>query len=92
MMNDVYQKLRSEGEYVPGFLIKLWQMRIKERFGLEVDSDITEVIVKTLHEGSTWKLSRAEKYIIALLRSKGASKKEAGKEARKLILTIMEPR
>jgi len=46
MTNGIYQKLRREGEYVPRFLIKLWQIRIKEKFGLEVDSDIAEVIVK----------------------------------------------
>lgn len=91
-MDDVYQKLRGEGDYVPRFLIKLWQIRIKEKFGLEVDNDIAEVIVKIIHERSTWKLSRAEKYIIALLLLKGMSKKEAGKEARKIIVTIVEPR
>jgi fructosamine-3-kinase len=90
MTNGIYQKLRREGEYVPRFLIKLWQIRIKEKFGLEVDSDIAEVIVKIVHERSTWKVTRAEKYISALLRLKGETKEEAEKEARELVKTVLE--
>jgi len=90
MTNGIYQKLRREGEYVPHFLIKLWQIRIKEKFGLEVDSDIAEVIVKIVHERSTWKVTRAEKYISALLRLKGETKEEAEKEARELVKTVLE--
>ncbi|MCL4447497.1 MAG: hypothetical protein M0Z77_03545 [Thermoplasmatales archaeon] len=90
MSNGIYQKLRREGDYVPRFLIKLWQIRIKEKFGLEVDSDIAEVIVKIVHERSTWKLSRAEKYITALLKLKGESKEEAERDARDLVRTVLE--
>jgi len=86
----IYQKLRKEGDYVPRFLIKLWQIRIKEKFGLEVDSDIAEVIVKIVHERSTWKTSRAEKYITALLKSKGENKEQAEKKARDIVKTILE--
>lgn len=91
-MDDIYQKLRGEGDHVPRFLIKLWQIRIKERFGLEVDRDIAEVIVKVIHERSTWKLFRAERYIAILLRLKGMSGKESVKEARNIVSTVMEPR
>jgi fructosamine-3-kinase len=90
MTNGIYQKLRKEGDYVPRFLIKLWQIRIKEKFGLEVDSDIAEIIVKIVHERSTWKTSRAEKYITALLRMKGESKEQAEKEARDLVRTVLD--
>lgn len=88
MNSGIYQKLRKEGDYVPSFLIKLWQIRIKENFGLEVDSDIAEVIVKIVHERSTWKTSRAEKYITALLKMKGDSKEEAEREAKELVRTV----
>ncbi|MCL4413093.1 MAG: hypothetical protein M1526_07060 [Candidatus Thermoplasmatota archaeon] len=87
---NIYQRLRREGEYVPGFLIKLWQIRIKEKFGVEVDSDIAEVIVKIVHERSTWKTSRAEKYIAALLKAKGEPKERAENEAKDLVRTILE--
>ncbi len=90
MNNGIYQKLKKEGDYVPRFLIKLWQIRIKEKFGLEVDSDIAEVIVKIVHERSTWKLSRAEKYITALFKLKGESKEAAEKEAKELVKTVLE--
>ncbi len=90
MNPQIYQKLRKEGDYVPRFLIKLWQIRIKEKFGMEVDSDIAEVIVKIVHEKSTWKTSRAEKYISALLKSKGEPKDQAEKDARELVKTILE--
>ncbi|MCL4450869.1 MAG: hypothetical protein M1386_06125 [Candidatus Thermoplasmatota archaeon] len=90
MNSGIYQKLKREGDYVPRFLIKLWQIRIKEKFGLEVDSDIAEVIVKIVHERSTWKLSRAEKYITALLKLKGESKEAAEKEAKELVKTVLE--
>jgi hypothetical protein len=90
MTNSIYQKLKREGDHVPRFLIKLWQIRIKEHFGLEVDSDIAEVIVKIVHERSTWKVSRAERYITALLKMKGESKEEAEEEARKLVRTVLE--
>ncbi|MFG1445618.1 MAG: hypothetical protein AAE975_00400 [Thermoplasmatales archaeon] len=90
MNSGIYQKLKKEGDYVPRFLIKLWQIRIKEKFGLEVDSDIAEVIVKIVHERSTWKLSRAEKYITALLKLKGESKEAAEKEAKELVKTVLE--
>lgn len=90
MNSGIYQKLKREGDYVPRFLIKLWQIRIKEKFGLEVDSDIAEVIVKIVHERSTWKLSRAEKYITALLKLKGESKEAAEKEAKELVRTVLE--
>ncbi|MEM0141237.1 MAG: hypothetical protein QXN66_04275 [Thermoplasmatales archaeon] len=90
MSNGIYQRLRREGDYVPRFLIKLWQIRIKEKFGLEVDSDIAEVIVKIVHERSTWKVTRAEKYIATLLKMKGEPKEEAEKEARELVKTVLE--
>ncbi|MEM0138128.1 MAG: hypothetical protein QW100_00160 [Thermoplasmatales archaeon] len=90
MTNGIYQRLRREGDYVPRFLIKLWQIRIKEKFGLEVDSDVAEVIVKIVHERSTWKVTRAEKYITTLLKMKGESKEEAEKEARELVKTVLE--
>ncbi|EQB65297.1 MAG: hypothetical protein AMDU3_IPLC00003G0149 [Thermoplasmatales archaeon I-plasma] len=90
MNSGIYQKLKKEGDYVPRFLIKLWQIRIKEKFGLEVDSDIAAVIVKIVHERSTWKLSRAEKYITALLKLKGESKEAAEKEAKELVKTVLE--
>ena len=90
MNSGIYQKLKREGDYVPRFLIKLWPIRIKEKFGLEVDSDIAEVIVKIVHERSTWKLSRAEKYITALLKLKGESKEAAEKEAKELVKTVLE--
>ncbi len=90
MNEGIYQKLRREGDYVPRFLIKLWQIRIKEKFGLEVDSDIAEVIVKIVHERSTWKVSRAEKYIAALLKLKGEAREKAEKDARDLVKTVLE--
>lgn len=90
MTNGIYQKLRREGEYVPRFLIKLWQIRIKEKFGLEVDSDIAEVIVKIVHERSTWKVSRAQKYIVALLKLKGESVEQAEKDAKELVNTVLD--
>ena len=86
---NLAQRLKKEGEYVPSFLIKIWQIRIKEKFGLEVDSDIAEVLIKIIHERSTWKTSRAEKYIAMLLRAKGEKKEEAEKRARKIVKTIL---
>lgn len=86
---NLAKRLRKEGEYVPSFLIKIWQIRIKEKFGLEVDSDIAEVLIKIIHERSTWKTSRAEKYITMLLRAKGEKKEEAEKRARELVKIIL---
>ncbi len=84
--------LRKEGDHVPGFLVKLWQIRIKQNFGMEVDSDVAEIIVRIVHERSSWKLSRAEKYLTTLFELRGDQKEDAERKAKGIVETIITGR
>jgi hypothetical protein len=58
---------------IPNILIPLWQIKVRERFGIDVDREITRYIVLAAHEEGTWKKQRAIRKIENLLKNRGFS-------------------
>ncbi len=70
---------------IPEILIPLWQVKIRERFGIDVDREIARYIVLAAHEEGTWKKQRAIRKIQALLRERGVSVENSQKMASDVI-------
>jgi hypothetical protein len=58
---------------IPEILVPLWQVKIRERFGIDIDREIAKYIVLAAHEEGTWKKQRAIRKIQSLLRERGIS-------------------
>lgn len=58
---------------IPEILVPLWQVKIRERFGIDIDREIAKYIVLAAHEEGTWKKQRAIRKIQLLLRERGIS-------------------
>ncbi len=58
---------------IPDILVPLWQVKIRERFGIDVDREIAKYIVLAAHEEGTWKKQRAIRKIQSLLNERGIS-------------------
>ncbi|ADD08461.1 hypothetical protein [Candidatus Aciduliprofundum boonei] len=74
--------------YVPYVLIPLWQIRLKERYGIEVDRDIVRILVEARYSRSTWKWHRAIKRVSEELRKRGISAAHASQLAHKLVNAV----
>lgn len=70
---------------LPTVLIPVWQIKLRERFGINVDREIASYIVLATHEQGTWKRQRAMKKIEKLLFSRGFSKDESVRKAREIV-------
>lgn len=70
---------------IPDILIPLWQIKIRERFGIDVDREIARYIVLAAHEEGTWKKQRAIKKIEDLLKSRGIPREKSKKMASDVI-------
>jgi hypothetical protein len=66
---------------IPDILIPIWQIKIRERFGIDVDREIARYIVLAAHEEGTWKKQRAIRKIEDILRSRGMSRETSKKVA-----------
>ena len=49
----------------------MFQVKIRERFGINVDREIAEYIVLAVHENGTWKRQRAVRKIEKILVDRG---------------------
>ena len=76
--------------YIPVVLIPLWQMKLRERYGLDVDREIVRIILEEKYSNSTWKWSRAIKRIEEFLAKKGVSRENAVHLARKIVNVVSQ--
>lgn len=84
-MKDSIEEKNYEPVIIPSFIYKIWKLRIKENFNIDVENDILEILIKTYYVRSTWKWQRAYKAIIEVMIKKGYNQKESINYARSII-------
>ncbi len=86
-MNKVIAARRESSNLrnIPDILVPLWQIKIRERFGIDVDREIARYIVLAAHEEGTWKKQRAIRKIQEILRARGVSKENSTKLATQVV-------
>ena len=77
--------------YVPHVLIPLWQLKLRETYGIEVDRDIVLILMQARYSRSTWKWHRAIKRISEELKKRGISAAHATQLAHKLVRAVASP-
>ena len=71
-INKIIEKTRNNTlRDIPDVLVPVWQIKIRERFGINVDREIAEYIVLAVHENGTWKRQRAVRKIEKILVERG---------------------
>ncbi len=86
----IYEKRRSASlGSIPDILIPVWQIKLKERFGINVDREIASYVVLAAHEQGTWKRYRAVKRIEKLLQERGENPARAHKLASEIVMISM---
>jgi len=93
-INDIIEARRNSDNLrdIPDVLVPVWQLKIRERFGINIDREIAEYIVLAAHERGTWRKQRATRKIENLLISRGVSREESALEAKMIIeLAIGNP-
>ncbi|WP_010916529.1 hypothetical protein [Thermoplasma volcanium] len=84
-INSIVAERRRELRDLPTVLVPVWQIKIRERFGISVDREIAKYIVLAAHENGTWKRQRAMKKIEKLLQERGESKENSARIAKEII-------
>jgi hypothetical protein len=85
-INRIIEKTRNNTlRDIPNVLIPVWQIKIRERFGINVDREIAEYIVLAVHENGTWKRQRAARKIEKILIQRGNEAHIARKLARNIL-------
>lgn len=86
-INSVISQIRKENELkdIPGVLVPLWQLKIRERFGINLDREIAEYVVLAAHERGTWKKQRAIRKIEKILQGRGETKENSYKIANDIV-------
>ncbi|MCL4330482.1 MAG: hypothetical protein M1533_05760 [Candidatus Thermoplasmatota archaeon] len=88
----IYEKRKSASlGSIPDILIPVWQIKLKERFGINVDREIASYVVLAAHEQGTWKRYRAVKRIEKILRERGEDPATAHKLASEIVIISMGP-
>lgn len=70
---------------IPSVLVPVWQIKIRERFGISVDREVAEYIVLAAHERGTWRKQRATRKIEKLFLSRGDSREDSLRKARQVV-------
>ncbi|MCL5437945.1 MAG: hypothetical protein M1148_01955 [Candidatus Thermoplasmatota archaeon] len=70
---------------LPHVLIPVWQIKLRERFGINVDREIAAYVVLAAHESGTWKKHRAIKRIEHLMISRGETPLKSRELAQEII-------
>ncbi|MEM0132213.1 hypothetical protein [Acidiplasma sp.] len=78
-------RLNNSLRDLPSVLVPVWQIKIRERFGINVDREIAEYIVLAAHESGTWKRQRAIRKIEKLLIERGGDKTESYNIAKNIV-------
>jgi len=86
-INKIINKTRLNNSLrdLPSVLVPVWQIKIRERFGINVDREIAEYIVLAAHESGTWKRQRAIRKIEKLLIERGGDKTESYNIAKNIV-------
>ncbi len=86
-INSVISQIRKENELkdIPNVLVPLWQLKIRERFGINLDREIAEYVVLAAHEKGTWKKQRAIRKIEKILIGRGESIESSSKIANEIV-------
>ena len=86
-INSVISQIRKENELkdIPNVLVPLWQLKIRERFGINLDREIAEYVVLAAHEKGTWKKQRAIRKIERILIGRGESRESSSKIANEIV-------
>lgn len=85
-INKLMDNVRSSSlRDIPVVLVPVWQIKIRERFGINVDREIAEYIVLAVHENGTWKRQRALRKIEKLLIQRGNDMPMAKRMARNIL-------
>ncbi len=92
--NSDYNKIIAERRRnslcdIPPVLVPVWQLKIRERFGINVDKEIAQYIVLAAHERGTWKKQRAIKKIEKLFMQRGIDVDSSAKMAKDVINLII---
>ncbi|HHF09865.1 MAG TPA: hypothetical protein ENL32_02075 [Methanomicrobia archaeon] len=74
--------------YVPYVLIPLWQMKLRERYGVEIDEEIIKILITARYEKTTWKWQRTIKKVAEELHKRGFSKSHAYTLAKSLVNAV----
>ncbi|HLH86384.1 MAG TPA: hypothetical protein VKU79_05935 [Thermoplasmataceae archaeon] len=86
-LNKFIEQRRREtnlGE-IPGILVPVWQIKIRERFGISVDREIAEYIVLAAHERGTWRRQRAIRKIERIFQLRGETPEDSRKKAKQVV-------
>ncbi len=70
---------------IPAVLVPVWQIKIRERFGISVDREIAEYIVLAAHEKGTWKKQRAIRKIEKIFLNRGETPKDSKRMANDVV-------
>ncbi len=86
-INRVISQIRKENELkdIPGVLVPLWQLKIRERFGINLDREIAEYVVLAAHERGTWKKQRAIRKIEKILQGRGETREDSSRIANDIV-------
>ena len=86
-INKIMERTRNDNSLrdIPGVLVPVWQIKIRERFGINVDREIAEYIVLAVHENGTWKRQRAVRKIEKILIERGNEMPVAKKLAKNIL-------
>ncbi len=86
-LDQIIQERRNSESLkeLPSVLIPVWQIKLRERFGINVDREIAAYVVMATHEKGTWKKQRAMRKIQKILVSRGMTPKESLKKAKEII-------
>ena len=92
--NSDYNKIIAERRRnslcdIPPVLVPVWQLKIRERFGINVDKEIAQYIVLAAHERGAWKKQRAIKKIEKLFMQRGIDVDSSAKMAKDVINLII---
>ena len=92
--NSDYNKIIAERRRnslcdIPPVLVPVWQLKIRERFGISLDKEIAQYIVLAAHERGTWKKQRAIKKIEKLFMQRGIDADSSAKMAKDVINLII---
>ncbi|MHB8361630.1 MAG: hypothetical protein ACYDAO_09270 [Thermoplasmataceae archaeon] len=74
---------------IPPVLVPVWQLKIRERFGINVDKEVAHYIVLAAHERGTWKKQRAIRKIEKLFIQRGIDAESSAKMAKDVINLVV---
>ncbi len=82
----IREKRASESlRELPSVLIPVWQIKLRERFGINVDREIAAYVVMATHEHGTWKRQRAMRKIQKIFMDRGLDKAESIRRAKEIV-------